>query len=401
MTTTYRPPPFLDNFHYSYLKNDPSNVKLTSSDEFYVEVNGSLLIALSGLLKSVFESISGAQEDIVVCVPFPMRILMKLLNLVKGGFVNVQNNDIKYLKLTANALGIETGDWRLSEIGKIKPKCRIKSDVEDAKSHSSELNPCNICNKSFTRKDHLFRHMKTYHRLNSNEYHCDSCNVSFSRKDGLLRHGKTEMHKLNSVNSLEDQPYVDSEIEPLENMNTKSISLEDQPYVESENKSVENMNTKSLNRKGRRKRYEKKETCGKNNDSIEGKPYVEHEDKPASMLNFKLKKVANGVKPFSCEDCQIHFDKKHKLLKHRPKAKHKKYGSGIDKMNGSRIKSSENSLNAVNVGPKAMEPLSVRNIKKWNQITKSKQVQRRSARNLKSSEGGKLCSEEMPLSPEF
>jgi len=401
MTTTHRPPPFLDNFHYSYLKNDPSNVKLTSSDEFYVEVNGSLLIAFSGLLKSVLESISGFQEDIVVCVPFPMRFLMKLLNLVKGGFVNVQNNDIKNLKLTANALGIETGDWRLSEIGKIKPKCRIKSDIEDAKSHASEHNPCHICNKSFTRKDHLFRHMKTYHRLNSNEYHCDSCNVSFGRKDRLLRHGKTEMHKLNSVISLEDQPYVDSEIENVENMNTRSIKFENQPYVESESKPVENMSTKSLKRKGRQKRYEKKETCQKNNDSIEGKPYVEHEKKPASILNSKLKKLANGVQPFSCDDCQIHFDKKDKLLKPIAKAKHKKNGSGIEKMNGSRIKSSENSSNAVNVGSKAIGPLSVHNIKKLNQISKSKQVQRRSARNLKRCERDKLCSEEMPLSPEF
>lgn len=48
---------------------------------------------------------------------------------------------------------------------------------------------CEHCNKSFMRKEHLLRHM-TSHSGQKN-YTCDICEKSFSRNDNLLKHKKT------------------------------------------------------------------------------------------------------------------------------------------------------------------------------------------------------------------
>ncbi|CAH0548644.1 unnamed protein product [Brassicogethes aeneus] len=48
---------------------------------------------------------------------------------------------------------------------------------------------CEMCNKAFMRKEHLLRHM-TLHSGQKN-YQCNICDKSFSRRDNLLKHKKT------------------------------------------------------------------------------------------------------------------------------------------------------------------------------------------------------------------
>ena len=56
---------------------------------------------------------------------------------------------------------------------------------------------CDTCNRIFTRKYSLKRHIKTMHNHGSLPFKCDSCDAAFSRMDMLNRH-KGRMHSNNS-----------------------------------------------------------------------------------------------------------------------------------------------------------------------------------------------------------
>jgi uncharacterized C2H2 Zn-finger protein len=56
---------------------------------------------------------------------------------------------------------------------------------DSAKSDSRSI--CEICGKSFSRKDGLYRHMRSIHS-EPKSYDCPQCDLSFSRKDTLNRH---------------------------------------------------------------------------------------------------------------------------------------------------------------------------------------------------------------------
>ena len=70
-----------------------------------------------------------------------------------------------------------------------------KENLDDhkASSHSkasSELFICSICLKTFTNVKNKKRHMNTVHRHTSDNHKCLHCNKSFSRKYNLAKHVK-------------------------------------------------------------------------------------------------------------------------------------------------------------------------------------------------------------------
>ena len=58
---------------------------------------------------------------------------------------------------------------------------------------------CNVCNKSFSRKYNLQRHLKNNHNQIEDKYICDICDYSTSRLDTLQRHKSTHGPNLQKV----------------------------------------------------------------------------------------------------------------------------------------------------------------------------------------------------------
>jgi len=53
---------------------------------------------------------------------------------------------------------------------------------------SSEKFQCNVCMKSFSKKQNLFRHERIHDTGGEKSYKYDQCGKSFSRKHDLTRH---------------------------------------------------------------------------------------------------------------------------------------------------------------------------------------------------------------------
>ena len=71
----------------------------------------------------------------------------------------------------------------------------------DKKPHS-----CEICPKKFSRKEHLKRHMENKHSLNSGKiYRCEKCEKSYERGDHLRRHMKSDHRDVAAQSSEGDE----------------------------------------------------------------------------------------------------------------------------------------------------------------------------------------------------
>ena len=71
----------------------------------------------------------------------------------------------------------------------------------DKKPHS-----CEICLKKFSRKEHLKRHMENKHSPNSGKiYRCEKCEKSYERGDHLRRHMKSDHRDVAAQSSEGDE----------------------------------------------------------------------------------------------------------------------------------------------------------------------------------------------------
>ena len=57
---------------------------------------------------------------------------------------------------------------------------------------------CSDCEKSFTRKCHLDRHIKTIHRVGESKHECKICNKIYNCRYVLIRHVKSVHDKIKS-----------------------------------------------------------------------------------------------------------------------------------------------------------------------------------------------------------
>ncbi|GFU43721.1 hypothetical protein NPIL_573231 [Nephila pilipes] len=86
-------------------------------------------------------------------------------------------------------------DYQPSFTGKKAFQCEVCQRTFTRRGHlnrhlltHSEEKPfeCDVCQRTFARKDSLFRHMHTQH--GENTFHCEVCQRSFSRADNLNKH---------------------------------------------------------------------------------------------------------------------------------------------------------------------------------------------------------------------
>lgn len=88
---------------------------------------------------------------------------------------------------------------------------------------------CSKCEKSFTRDEHLTRHiLSTHNKLKP--FVCGLCDRPFSRRDLLLRHAKNLHEGLEkAINRLRKLRKLDSqtEVEIMENLDMKDMDMKD------------------------------------------------------------------------------------------------------------------------------------------------------------------------------
>lgn len=141
---------------------------------------------------------------------------------------------------------------------------------------------CDTCNRIFTRKYSLKRHIKTMHNHGSLPFKCDSCNAAFSRRDMLDSH-KGRVHSNNPLPFKCDScQKTFSSISTL-NRHTKSLHSDTDTMVVG------------------------CDVCGKTfrrNDCL-----------------IRHKRVHSGNKPFECEICHKKFAYKQNRNIHQTKCK--------------------------------------------------------------------------------
>ena len=64
--------------------------------------------------------------------------------------------------------------------------------------HPDARHECEVCGRKFTAKKHLYRHMRTVHRVGDvKTFKCDICSKTFTQKSSLKSHLET-VHNSNS-----------------------------------------------------------------------------------------------------------------------------------------------------------------------------------------------------------
>ena len=74
--------------------------------------------------------------------------------------------------------------WTLENLIRHKKTHETQDEIE-IKTYD-----CEICDKSFVRKDALLRHKKTAHEVSNDKFTCNECGKQFTRPSHLNRHIK-------------------------------------------------------------------------------------------------------------------------------------------------------------------------------------------------------------------
>lgn len=182
---------------------------------------------------------------------------------------------------------------------------------------------CEMCGCSFSRKDGLYRHMRTVH-AESKKYKCAECELSFSRKDTMDRH-VNDVHKQirNCICEICDEKFKQPGAlkRHIQTMHEKTIFY-DCPHCNEEFSRTDNLN-RHINAVHLNLRPHICENCG---DSFklpghlkehilsmhtDERPHVCEECgfpfKLRSHLTDHVKVVHQNHRPYACEECESAF----------------------------------------------------------------------------------------------
>jgi len=132
----------------------------------------------------------------------PVKIkLLKPTEEVKGGTKNKNNLKKNMAELTKHQIqgcdsykkiGTESiTSFPCPECEKVFTKKKYLS--KHMEIHVSDKHPCDICGKQFNRRENLFKHMKVHDSGDSEQHPCEKCGKRFSKKEQLTEHNQS-MH---------------------------------------------------------------------------------------------------------------------------------------------------------------------------------------------------------------
>ena len=216
---------------------------------------------------------------------------------------------------------------------------------------------CSLCNKAYKRSDHLTRHMLT-HNEKSNIYKCPYCDFSFY----LKYHLKSHMNNIHVLNPYKFKCEFCGEYFP------KKIKM--LKHQRHEHKEMINVNKvkcyypychkEYLNQNNLEKHIEKDHMNNNNQMNIEEEKEEEEDIKKfykcpyenclktystSFNLNTHIKSFHLKIKAFECDMCKMSFSHKSSLKRHMENIHHKKIENNIEKENKEEIETINQIIN--------------------------------------------------------
>lgn len=99
------------------------------------------------------------------------------------------NSETFSSKRGSSTMTILPKQLQVKKVEEVKPSSLLpKHSIESSTQISRivKIHECSVCNRTFTRAEHLRRHMAIH--LNSTPYNCEICDRKFSRSDHMVQH---------------------------------------------------------------------------------------------------------------------------------------------------------------------------------------------------------------------
>ena len=179
---------------------------------------------------------------------------------------------------------------------------------EDSNVIKTKKFKCDSCDMSYTRKEHLKRHVNAVHEGKKN-YNCNFCEMGFSRKDYLKRH-VASIHKDQAENDNLDTKLKE---EPLDDNDM------DGSYQQYDNSDIKHETNSNDDPNGQEKeiKMHKCDTCGKEFKNKQHlKRHVVNVHENGNNSNVQKGPMKNENNKYICDTCGKEFNRSHHLKRH-------------------------------------------------------------------------------------